>query len=319
MLKSSHLGLPDSRVAVTCENVALDPRHPKTIYAGFQASDGGSIPPVYNVALVTTNMGRSWRLVPPPRGDSVIDFGGFVERPSGIDLLYSRNILFPPRADQRAALEAATSSTGGNSWTDVRLGCPAGRPCVIFGPEAPQGACGMSEWKQSVLVGEVGFDSEPRWREAGSISTVSQCGSQQLISSSSGDEFLVDRSRPDALFLTRDGLHWTTVALPKIQGTPVGGKFLYLGQIMTIDAKGALVAVAGTPSAMAEHLEVLEPGSNSWCAANVVLPAATKQNPVAAMQSSKSTLVVAFFTPIPTRSGKKTMAESIPLSSLSCS
>jgi hypothetical protein len=177
----------------------------------------------------------------------------------------------------------------------------------------------MSEWKQSVLVGSVGFDSEPRWRGAGSLSTVSQCGSQQLITSSSGDEFLVDRSRPDSLFFTRDGLHWTTVALPKINGTAVGGKFQYLGQIMTIDARGALVAVVGTPLAMAEHLEVLEPGSNSWCAVNAALPPATKQNPIGALQSSKSRLVVAFFTPIPTRDGKKTMAESIPLSALSCS
>jgi len=42
MLKSAHLALSStpasSKVVATCENVALDPRHPKTVYAGFQAS-----------------------------------------------------------------------------------------------------------------------------------------------------------------------------------------------------------------------------------------------------------------------------------------
>jgi hypothetical protein len=175
----------------------------------------------------------------------------------------------------------------------------------------------MSEWKQSVLVSASGDNSEATWRAAGSISTVSQCGSQQLIATSSGDEFLVDRSRPDALVFTRDGLHWTAVGLPKIDGAPVGGKFQYLGQIMTIDARGALVAVAGKPIAESEHLEVLEPGANSWCIAIAKLPAATKQNPIAALQSSKSRLVVAFFTPIATVKGK-TMAVSFPLSALTC-
>jgi hypothetical protein len=323
MLSHSHLGLPSlsggSKVVVTCENIALDPSHPKTVYAGFQASHGGSIPPVYDVALVTSNLGTSWRFVPPPRGYSVTDFAGFDERLGGVTLLYSRNYFFPLKTGQSASFVAASSSTGGQSWTDLRLGCATGTTCVIFGPESPQGACGMSEWQQSVLVVATGQGTTAtRWRSAGAVSSVSQCGSQQLVATTSGDEFLIDRSRPDALLYTRNGINWTTVSLPKFDGAPVGGTFAPFGQVMTITANGVLVAVSGSPLQASEHLEILKPDSNAWCAANAPLPTSTKQNPVAAMQSSDSRLVVTFLAPIRSDRGTETSALSFPLSNLHC-
>jgi hypothetical protein len=323
MLRSSHLALPTSpsgsSVVVTCEDVALVSSYPKTVYAGFEASQAGSIPPVFNVALVTSNMGRSWRFVSPPRGDSVTDFAGFIERPGGVEMLYARNYFFPLKPGQSTTFVAATSSNGGRVWKDVDLGCPAATPCVIFGPQSPQGACGMSSWQQSVLVGGTGEGTTAtRWRAAGSVSTVSQCGSQQLIATKSGDEFLIDRGRSSALLYTHDGIHWTNVTLPKIDGKPVGGRFASFGEIMTLAANGDLVAVAGSPLATTEHLEILKAGSNAWCAAKATLPAATKQDPVAAIQSSETRLVVAFLSPIPTHRGNETMALSFPLSMLRC-
>ena len=322
-LTSSHLALSrspgSSRAVATCEDIALDPSHPKTLYAGFQASKGGEIPPSYEVALVTTNMGRSWRYVPPPKGYTLTDFAGFVERPSGVEMLYSANYFFPLKPGQSAAFVAATSSTGGRSWTDVPLSCPAGAPCVIFGPEAPQGACGMSQWQQSVLVGATyEYRGTTRWRAAGAVATVSQCSSQQLVDTASGAEFLVDRSRPDALLYTRDGTHWTAVLLPKIDGAPVGGRFAPFGQVMTLAANGALVAVSGSPFVTTEHLEMLKARSTAWCATSVVLSAATRQDPVAAIQSSESVLVVSFDSPIPTSGGAKATALTFPLSALRC-
>jgi hypothetical protein len=322
MLKSSHLGLRElpssSKVAVNCGNVALDPGHPNTVYASFQASEGGSIPPVYNVALVTTDLGRTWRFVPPPRGDSKVDFGGFIQQAAGVELLYSPGYFFPLEKGKSATFVTASSSTGGRTWTYSYLGCPVGAPCVSFGPEAPQGACGMSEWMQSVLVGSVTSTGITRWRAAGAIPAVSQCGNQQLITTSSGEEFLLDRSRANALSYTRDGVHWTNVALPKIEGSPVGGRFQYLEQAMTLDARGVLVAVEGEPSVNPQSLEVLEPGSKSWCTAKAMLPKATKQSPIAAIESTNSELVATFESPIPLDDGTKTMAISFPLSTLSC-
>jgi hypothetical protein len=177
----------------------------------------------------------------------------------------------------------------------------------------------MSEWQQSVLVGGTGASiATPKWRTAGAVASVSQCGSQQLIATSSGDEFLLDRSSPNALRYTKDGVHWSTVLLPKIDGVPVGGTFAPFGQVMTITAKGTLVAVSGSPLQTAEHLEILQPDSNAWCAASVPLPTATKKNPVVAMQSSDSRLVVTFFAPIRAEHGTKTSALSFPLSNLRC-
>ncbi len=323
LLQSSHLGLHDSpeslKIAVTCEDVALNPSHPKTVYAGFEASRGGSIPPVYNVALVSSNFGKSWRFIPPPRAYPLTAFAGFIERPGGVEVLYSRKIFFPMKPGQSATIVAATSPTGGQSWMDTHLGCSANGTCVIFGPQAPQGACGMSEWQQSVLVIATGQGTKTaRWRSAGAVKSVSQCGSQQLVATTSGDEFLVDRSRANALIFTRDGIHWTTVSLPKMNGVPVGGQFAPFGEVMTIAADGTLVAVSGSALQTAEHLVILKPGSNSWCAATAALPAATMHDPVAAIQSSKSTLVVAFLTPIATTHGKKSIALTFPLSTLRC-
>lgn len=322
MLSRFHLGLPSlsgsSKVVVTCENIALDPNHPKTVYVGFQASHGGSIPPVYEVALVTSNLGKSWRFVPPPRGYSLTDFAGFDERLGGVAMLYSHNYFFL-KTGQSSSFVAATSSTGGRSWTDLHLGCTTLATCVIFGPEAPQGACGMSEWQQSVLVVATGpAANTTRWRSAGAISSVSQCGNQQLIATTSGEEFLIDRSRSDALLYTSNGINWTTVSLPKVNGRPAGGTFAPFEQVMTIAANGLLIAVSGSPLQAAEHLEILKPGSSEWCAASSLLPTATKQNPVVAMQSSASRLVVTFLSRIRARSGTETSALSFRLSTLHC-
>jgi hypothetical protein len=70
MLKNSHLGFPgspgSSTVVVTCEDVALDSSHPQTVYVGFEASQGGSIPPVYNVA---PDVPHFWGAICAPTSD----------------------------------------------------------------------------------------------------------------------------------------------------------------------------------------------------------------------------------------------------------
>jgi hypothetical protein len=117
---------------------------------------------------------------------------------------------------------------------------------------------------------------------------------------------------------TRDGILWTAVSLPKVDGTKVGGILVEFRSVMTLDARGALIAVVGTPLATSEQLEVLDPRSNSWCAAKELLPAGTKSVPVLTLQSSKTNLVVEFVSPIRVRSGYKAMAVSFPLSKLNC-
>ncbi len=323
MLEHAHLtlsGLSKAlRASPTCGDLALDPTHPRTIYAGFLAAQGGLIPPSYDVAVVTTNQGKSWRFVPPPKGFTRTDFAGFVERSSGVELLYALNYFFPLKPGQSAAFVEATSSTGGRTWADGHLHCPAGTPCVIFGPESPQGACGMSQWHQSVLVGATyEYRGTTRWRAAGAVNSVSECNNQQLVDTASGDEFLVDRSRPNALLYTRDGIHWIKVILPKIDEATVGGSVAPVGQIMTLAADGALIAVSGSPLATTEHLELLKPGSTKWCATSADLSSTTGPDFVTAIQSSKSTLVVSFETAVSVGRGTKATALTFPLSMLQC-
>ncbi len=315
-LALGHLAGSPAAVAV-CEDVALDPRHPSTIYAGFQASKGGTIPPSYGVALVTTNMGRSWRFVPPPTGYTLTDFAGFVERPTGVAMLYEANYFFPPGPGQSVAFVATTSATGGRTWTDVNLSCPSGAPCVIFGPESPQGACGMSQWRQSVLVGSANEYRGTTWRAAGAVASVNPCAGEQLVTTSSGGELLIDRTRQSALLYTRDGTHWNTVSLPRLGGARVGSSAYPYGPVMTITSTGALVAVTGSPFQTAEHLAMLKPQSNTWCATNALLPVATRSDPVVTMQSGKSALVITFVSPI-AMDGTKKAAVVVPLATLHC-
>ena len=322
MLERAHLALghlagSPAAVAV-CEDVALDPRHPLTVYVGFEASRGGTIPPSYGVALVTTNLGKSWRFVPPPKGYTLTDFAGFVERPTGVEMLYETNYFFPLKPGQSATFVAATSSTGGRTWTDVNLACPSGAPCVTFGPESPQGACGMSQWQQSVLVGTANEYRGGMWRPAGTVDAVNPCVGEQLVTTSSGIEFLIDPSRQSGLLYTRDGIHWTAVSLPKIDGARIGNSVPPYGPVMTITSTGALVAVTGSPFQTAEHLAMLKPQSNTWCATNALLPVATRSDPVVTMQSGKSALVFALVSPIATGGGTKKAAVVVPLATLHC-
>ena len=322
MLARAHLALGhvagSSAAAAVCGDVALDPRHPLTVYVAFQASKGGVIPPSYGVALVTTNLGKSWRFVPPPKGYTLTDFAGFVERPTGVEMLYESNYFFPLKPGQSTAFVAATSSTGGRTWTDVNLACPSGAPCVTFGPESPQGACGMSQWQQSVLVGTANEYRGGMWRAAGTVDAVNPCVGEQLVTTSLGSEFLIDRSRQSALLYTRDGIHWTAVSLPKVGGAPAGNSVPPYGPVMTITSTGALVAVTGSPFQTAEHLAMLKPQSNTWCATNALLPVATRSDPVVTMQSGKSALVITFVSPIATGGGTKKAAVVVPLATLRC-
>jgi len=264
-------------------------------------------------------MGRTWQYVPPPIGYTLTDFAGFVERLSGVEMLYSPNYFFPLKPGQSTAFVATTSSTGGRSWTSVGLNCPAGAPCVIFGPEAPQGACGMSEWQQSILVGVTNeYRGTTRWRAAGAVNSISQCNSQQLVDTVSGNVFLIDRSRSNALLYTNDGTHWIRVSLPKLGGSLVGGRFVAFGQLMTLAANGALIAVSGSPFSTVEHLQILRARSNAWCITSADLPAATRQDPVVAIQSSESALVVSFYSPLSVGGGRKAMTLALSLSALKC-
>lgn len=319
LLKARHLSWVPPASAPICEVVALDPRHHGTIYAGFQATANGEIPPSYEVAVVTTDLGRTWRLIPPPHGYAPDEFSGFVERTTGVDAMYSHGYFFPPKPYTSSVFHVSTSSDGGRTWSSAALTCPTAGPCLTFGPQVPQGACGMSEWQQSILVASASSHGPAvPWQPAGGISTIDQCGSQQLVAARGGIDVLLDGLRSFPLHYTTDGMRWTAVTLPKIEGELVGGGFGTNGQLLTITAGGALVAVTGRPNNAAQSLSLLEPGATSWCTAKATLPAGSRQDPVSAVQSSSTRLVVAFASPVRLVGRSRASALAIPYSELVC-
>jgi hypothetical protein len=234
--------------------------------------------------------------------------------------MYSLGYFFPMKPGSSTTLMAASSSDGGTTWSQGTLGCPSASPCLTFGPESPQGACGMSEWQQSLLVGSASgstSNSPTQWSPAGSASTINQCGHQQLIATKSGFELLVDQLRSHALLVTRDGRHWAPITLPRIGGQPVGGGFAGVNQLFAVTASGVLIAVSGAPFSAPQRLEVLLPHSTKWCAAKIALPSHTVTDPVSFIQSSASQLVVWFSTSLTVR-GHRTSYISYSLAGLNC-
>ena len=69
----------------------LDPNFPNSVYAGFSAGEGASIPPLYLAPVYTTNAGATWHTVPLPNRFSLEDFGGFATGGNGVAALFSRD------------------------------------------------------------------------------------------------------------------------------------------------------------------------------------------------------------------------------------
>ena len=67
----------------------LDPTFPDSVYAGFSAGEGASIPPLYLAPVYTTNAGATWHTVPLPRGFSLEQFGGFAADGNGVAALFN--------------------------------------------------------------------------------------------------------------------------------------------------------------------------------------------------------------------------------------
>ncbi len=92
--------------------------------------------------------------MPPPHGDAVTDFSGFIEEPTSLVLQYYPGVFFPLTSGQSTTFTAVTPSSNGQSWSDGAAGLFLRRPVRDFWSLAPvDGGCGMSQWQQSVLVG----------------------------------------------------------------------------------------------------------------------------------------------------------------------
>lgn len=261
-----------------CISALTDPAHPNTIYATFvaQFAPYHSIPPMFTVGYVTTNLGRTWSAVPAPSGYTLGDFGGFQPDGTKTFALFDR---FNNASDQyQTALPGAVLQTanGGLTWTSGQLACPDLGPCLRFGA-APSQTGGMGVgYAQSLELSVNGGGSwkSPAWP---SQVTLNQ-GPSQLVALTSSRALLLSGSSQYVLTLTTDGGQtWQNIALPPVPNAQNGATGLNDALILP---SGALLA--NDPNGPnGQSWILLEPGQSAWCTLTA-LPSGFVSQPVAA-------------------------------------
>jgi hypothetical protein len=301
---------------VVCDVVLLDPLDPHTLYAGFEAGQNYSIPPVATVPMYTTNDGASWHFIPPPTKLTYLDFGGFALRGNIVQAVFSNEVNIT-RTSSRLSINAATKGSGG-SWLFGSLACPTVGPCVTFGPLIPQGACGMSNWQQPLLVAVPGsLPSAPVWEGTSWAPGIPACDPGLLFTDQHNYEYLLDFSMREPLVRSIDGgFHWQPIQIPQRDGHKVGGSPI-VADVTAITPSGDLLVVIGPASVTTERLLLLAPRATQWCSVSGVLPSNTRANPIRAMGATASRLVLLQDSP----SGGLAQAgaeRSVPLTALRC-
>jgi hypothetical protein len=277
---------------VVCVLVATDPLDPDTVYAGFEAGQNHSIPPVATVPMYTDNDGATWHFIPPPTKMTYLDFGGFALRKNIVQAVFTDEVEIA-RPSSRWSIQAEVEGSS-ESWDSASLACPAVGPCVTFGPQIPQGACGMSSWQQALLVAVPGSPpGDPVWQGTSWASGIPECDPGLLFTDQHNDEYLLDFAMRNPLVRSDDGgFTWQPVQLPQRDGHKVGGSPIAGFDVATLTPSGDLLVIIGPAYATTERLLLLAPGAAQWCSVSGVLPLDTRTDPVRAVGVTSSRLVM---------------------------
>lgn len=238
-----------------CTSVLLDAAHPDTVYATFNAEDARyqSIPPIFTVGYVTTNLGQTWQPVAPPTGYSLGAFAGF--QSAGATTL----ALYQGANSAGRTLPTAVLATrdGGRSWYTARLTCPSVGPCLRFGA-APSMIGGMGAAFPQAL--EWSNNAGASWQSpAWPSQVVLNQGPSELVALSSTRALLLSASSQYTLRLTSDsGQLWQNITLPPVPDAQNGASGLANAVILP---SGSLLAL--DPNGQSWIL--LRPGAAAWC------------------------------------------------------
>lgn len=272
-----------------CSSVLLDPTLANSIYAGFDAAEGDSIPPVYIAPLYSTNDGASWHTVPLPKRTIIESFGGFATIGNRVLALFdddtNENGQFPSGTRDGYSVAEVTSN-GGATWTSTTQGCPSAGPCVSFGADQWDN-CNMSGSYQSLLLGPAGATASSgiRWTSSSWITTVNSCSSQQLVATSSHDLLLFDPSSQYSLLRsTTSGRTWSNVELPLVPNMNYAPDSAPQGNSFALASDGSLFAVMQVPATPRESLYRLYPAATSWCRVPGAIPALTSNTTISPLR-----------------------------------
>jgi len=246
-----------------CASALPDPVHTGTFYVTFDLvhASCGCAPPYIPVGYLTADGGKTWRPVPPPKGFTAGDFGGFQVHGRAVQAVFVGGAR-QAQAGTAAALAVQQTTDGGRTWHAAALGCPASGPCVRWGPRPTSVNACMSRWMRGVLGSN---DGGRTWSTRTAADTcqgtveLAATGPASLLLISGGAAFPVEASG-DA------GETWRALGLPTLPapaGTQPPGRYPGLRLLPT----GALAAPDGTT------LQLLPPGASAWCpAAGVSVP-----------------------------------------------
>jgi BNR/Asp-box repeat len=249
-----------------CAALALDPRHPRSVYAAFNAArKSAGIPPTYLVGYVTTDGGQTWRPVSVPTGYTMGEFSNFQVTGRAVQALFGR---LRPMPDQAPAVAVEQTTDGGRTWAPARLTCPASGLCVRWGAApGPFSSMGVPT-PQGIAYSTEGGRT---WRTPAWPSWVDlkSPGPNALVAVSPTEVALLAGGSAYPFRLSHDGGRtWDVVTLPTLPGSSAGaGPFPGL-QMLPDGALLAQTQSAGMP------WWLLQPGTTRWCpVSGVALPA----------------------------------------------
>ncbi len=178
-------------------------------------------PMVAEVALFTTNAGRSWSFVPTPPGAKRTGFGGFRYQGDDVDALFSPSAPAPDGQAGPPLVEQ--TADGGRSWSRASLSCPAAGPCVTFGAHVP-GNCAQGLDSQGVIASS---DNGRHWTEPSWPAGLVTCWPTTLEATSPAQALLVtsnavlgSESPFDVLVTNDGGRSWQAISLPPLPPAP---------------------------------------------------------------------------------------------------
>ena len=243
-----------------CDDLALASTGPGSTFAAFEVLPIDQEPMVAEVALFTTDSGRSWSFVPTPLGAKRVSFGGFRYVGHDIDALFSNSA--PTPAGRTGPPLVEQTADGGRRWAPVPFSCPSSGPCLTFGAHVP-GNCAQGLDSQTVIRS---LDKGRQWTEPSWPGGLVTCWLTTLAATSSTQALLVTANTVlsadspfDALLTDDGGRSWQVVYLPPLPSSQAGEPPQGPGDVVVLPDGGLLSVDSPT-------WQLLAPGAEGWCA-----------------------------------------------------